>query len=258
MFTKNIGRSNSALSKALTQWADQKLITISDYDTLMSQLDNDFIIDGDKLIRKQTNRLVDGSLDRNFSLMVKANINDKSFGSFKSVFTPRKTTVAEQQSVDAVFMHHAGLTIETKERLRNEFIVDKGNLRRLDTATGYISESDWTPQNVIQSIQPEGYNTKATELNQRREKSQRYKMAKELALNEENDPKVVNRLWQDLEEINAPKYTPIVHDFLIQKQDMEKRSMSYVAILDMKDATQAEINKMLILQKSWNLKLNTL
>jgi hypothetical protein len=258
MFNTSITKSNTLLAKSITAWANKKLITITDFDSLMSQLDKDFELDDKNvLVRRQTGRMVDGDIDRHYSLMVRSNVSDKSFGAHRSFFTPRRTSDTERADIDKLFTRYkgAGLRDETLTTLKETFIVDQGKLRKLDKNTGYISTETFDPDYVLQKYEP-GIDPAGVELNTRRERLPMFKMATELSLGE--GPKVTARLFSDLEKINSPKYQPLAHDFIKQAEDMKKKSLSYIAVLSEKDLTLAEMNRIEILQKTWLQKLNEL
>lgn len=248
-------RSTTSLALAIQEWGNKKLIAFTNFDEMMEGLDKDFIINEEgQLIRRQTGRLVDGG-DRNFSLMTKANVADKSFGAHVSLFKARTATVEEQASTETLLRHYR-IPAEHKTFIKNNFVTDKGELRKLDKATGYISTASWAPKDVVQKITG-SFDAVDVDMMERQEEVSYKNQAKDL-LRIGEDEKVLKTLFANIKATNAPKYNALAHDFVKQEEDMKKKSLTFVGILYEKDLTVAEQNKTLVLQKVWMQKLNEL
>jgi hypothetical protein len=258
MLMQNSMRNPSALSRSISEWANKKLITIKDLPGLMLKLDVDFEVRGDGLLYRRANgALVNGDPDRMFATLVKSNVDDKSFGSYRSMFTPRTTTPAERDATKNLLgiYQGAGLSKDKLSELSERFVVDSGKLRKLDTSTGYISTDLFTPEDVLVKSGIE-IDHGALDLNRRREKVTAWKMAQDLSLGE--GEKTTKRLFDALEKINEPKYTPLSHDFNLQASDLKKKSLSHVAVLDESFATLQELQRAEGLQKKWLSGINSL
>jgi hypothetical protein len=254
----------SPLFQKISDWADSKYLRINDVESFARNLDNDFELqteDGKEfIVRKQTGQVVSASVDETFiKTVLRPHINDKSFGTFRSAFPARATTndekskvVALLESVPTVFTNDEKKT-KLQSFLMNNFVPSGNRLHRL--VDGHVSSQSWSPDQLIQHYAQQYIDPDKTTYERLKKEAILREEAKYLSTNDKD----FNRINDLLQRINETKFEEVPTDlFQKQEQDLRKKAMAHIGLIDEKAATLAELNQVGVKVKAFKTYIDSL
>jgi hypothetical protein len=276
----------SALSEAINEYVDKKLLRIRDWENLVLSIDKDFELtvtnDQPVILRKANRQIVPGSFENNLQDLIRANCDDRSFGKFLSEFTPRTPTPDEKGKVKAILDHErivykdADIKEKIETHVLQNFIPDGNKLRPLNKF-GYLGDAR-SPMEIIQHYGADHINPLDTELQRLEWEAELSSHAFRLAQVDPAALSIAQVTQKTQAEVNATigirskvdrikgllqqKYTPsfeAVPADLLEKQakDIENRAYSHFNIFDKGKAKPEDVNGAKVKINVWNQELST-